>query len=194
MNRAHAAHERRTDTELIRLAQRDAAAFRTLYERHASTMQRWLYAQVEDMATARELLAETWAAAWHGSSRFREEGDQAGTDWLYEIARKLVLRYRRDRSVETKARTRLQMRSVSADDGELEDVPRRLDAQRLSPGVREAFEELTFEQQQAIGCRVFDELTYEEMANGLGISETTARARVLRGLEMLRSLFKEATL
>ncbi len=86
------------------------------------------------------------------------------------------------------------MRDVSSDDGELDDVARRLDAEKLSPGVRMAFGELTFEQQQAIGYRVIDGLTYEEMANHLGISQTSARTRVFGALEMLRSLLKGASL
>jgi len=195
MDRSRAAYDRRTDTELIRLARRDSVAFRTLYERHTSTMEQWIYAQVRDKTTARELLAETWAAAWLSCGRFRGEVERdVGAAWLYGIARKLVLQYQRRQRVETKARERLKMRSLGSDDGELDDVPRRVDAENLSPAVREAFQELSFEQQQTIGYRVLEEQTYEETANQLRISETTARTRVFRGLEILRSMLKGAML
>lgn len=194
MDRSRAAHERQTDAELVRLARRDSAAFRTLYERHAPVMERWLFAQVCDITTTRELLAETWATAWYASVRFRGEDDRAGAAWLYGIARELVLQYERRHRVDMRARKRLRMRGIRSDDGELDDVARRVDAEKLSPGVRLAFQELTFEQQQAIGYRVIDGLTYEEMANHLGISQTTARVRVFRALEMLRSLLKGALL
>jgi DNA-directed RNA polymerase specialized sigma24 family protein len=155
MDSSRAAHER-ADAELIRLARRDAAAFRVLYDRHASTMLQWLYAQVPDRMTAFELLAETWAAAWLGAARFREKDNRAAAAWLYGIARRQVRQYRRHQWVETRARNRLQMRSVSTNDGELDEVPRRLDAANLGPGVREAFQELTIEQQMAIGYYVSD--------------------------------------
>lgn len=155
MDRSRAAYEQ-TDAELIRLARRDPAAFRALYDRHASTMLRWLYAQVPDLTAAYELLAETWAAAWLRAARFREKDDRAAAVWLYRIARRRVRRYRRRRRVETRARKRLGMQKLSPDDGDLGEMPRGLDAASLGPGVREAFQELTAEQQMAIGYYMSD--------------------------------------
>jgi DNA-directed RNA polymerase specialized sigma24 family protein len=80
--------DERTDAELIRLARGEAAAFRALYDRHASTMLLWLYAQAPDRRTACELLAETWAAAWLGIARFRKKDNRAAAAWLYGIARR----------------------------------------------------------------------------------------------------------
>lgn len=190
MNRSRAAYERRNDAELIRLAPRDSVAFRTLYDRHATAMQQWIYAQVEDATTARELLAETWAAAWRACSRFRGEDDRAGAAWLYTIARNLVIQYHRRQRVATRARRRLQMSTVIEDDGDLEDLPRRLDAAELSPAVREAFAQLSDEQREAIGYRVIGECSYEEIAHEMGISQATARTRVFRGLQVLRGALK----
>lgn len=190
MNRSRAAYESRSDAELIRLARRDSLAFRLLYQRHASTIEQWIYVQTRDRTTARELLAETWAAAWLSAPRFRGEDDRAGAQWLYGIAKNLVLQYLRRHRVETKARERLQIQNVTWDDGELDDVPRRLDAEKLGPGVREAFSELTWEQQQLLGLRVVGERTYEEVANELGISQTSARVRVLRALQALRRVIR----
>jgi RNA polymerase sigma-70 factor, ECF subfamily len=194
MNRSRAAHESRSDVELIRLAQRDSVAFRVLYERHASAMEQWIYAQTYDRTTARELLAETWAAIWLNAPRFRDEDNRAGTQWLYGIAKNLLLQYLHRHRVESKARKQLKMRSVSWDDGELDETPRRLDAEKLSPGVREAFARLTWEQQKLLGLRVVRGRTYEEVANELGISQTTARIRVAHALQMLRRVLKGAML
>ena len=63
----------------------------------------------------------------------------------------------------------------------------RLDAHELSPAVREAFAGLTAEQQTAIGYRVIDELSYDEIGVRLQCSPGTARARVFRGLQTMRS-------
>ncbi len=191
MNRSRAALERRSDAELIRLARRDSVAFRVLYERHASAMEQWIYAQTRDRTTARELLAETWAAVWLGAPRFR---GGAGAQWLYGVARKLLLQYLRHHRVDTKARKRLQMQSMSWDDGELDDVPSRLDAEKLSRGVREAFSELTWEQQKLLGLRVVGERTYEEVANELGISQTSARVLVFQALQVLRRVINKGTM
>lgn len=187
MDRSRATYESRSDEELIRLVRRDAAALRVLYDRHAAAMQQWIYVQIQDRPAARELLAETWATVWVRAASFP---GKAGAKWLYGLAKELVEQYLREHRVDTAARERLQMRSVEWDDGELDDVPRRLDAAMLSPGVREAFEELTFEQQRVLGLRLLGERTYEEVANELGISETNARFRVRRALQALRNIIK----
>lgn len=73
-----------------------------------------------------------------------------------------------------------------------EDVARHIDDDQLSGPVREAFAELSLDQQQAIRCRVIDELSYEEVATRLGINAVTARTRVSRGLQTLRAMIRGA--
>ncbi|MHB1539301.1 MAG: RNA polymerase sigma factor [Solirubrobacteraceae bacterium] len=60
----------------------------------------------------------------------------------------------------------------------------------LSDCLREEFAELTAEQQQAIGYRIFDELGYEEVAARVGVDAITVRTRVFRGLQTLRAAMK----
>lgn len=156
-------------------------------------MEQWIYAQTQDRTTARELLAETWASIWISTRRFNDD-DSAASDWLYGIAKNLLLQYLRRHRVETRARKRLRVRSLSWDDGELDEVPRQLDLEQLAPGVREAFGELTWSQQQLLRLRVVGGHTYEELANELGISQTTARIRVSHALQALRRELKGGAL
>jgi RNA polymerase sigma factor (sigma-70 family) len=179
-----------SDTELIRTALADPAAFEELYERHSISLQRWLFEHTSDMGVSRELLAETFAQAWRSARRFRGEDDRSGTAWLYGIARRLLLKHYRRTGVETAARTRLGMRTACDDDGGLDEIIARLDANELSTFLREAFEQLTSEQQQAVAYRVVNELSYEDVAARLGVSPITARTRVFRGLQALRATVK----
>lgn len=181
-----------SDTELIRSACSDAAAFEELFERHSIALQGWLYAQTRDVSASRELLAETFAQAWCSAPRFRGEDDRSGSAWLYGIAKRLLLKHRRRKSVETAARRRLGMPTTADEDGGIDEIASRLDADELSACLREAFAELTTEQQQAIGYRIVDELSYEEVAAQLGVNTTTARTRVYRGLQTLRATIKGA--
>lgn len=184
--------ERRSDSELLRAARRDPAAFEALFERHAAPLRGWLFAQTGDGALAHELLAETFAQAWRGLRRFRGEDDRAGAAWLYGIARNLVYQQRTRGRVETAGRERLSMATAPSHDGGIEELPGRIDAYELGPAVREAFAELTPDQQRAIDYRVIDELSYEEVAERLHCSTATARTRVFRGLQTLRSAVKGA--
>ena len=176
-----------SDVELIRAARREPAAFEELFERHAMALRQWLFAQTGDATASHDLLGETFAQAWRGVRRFRGEDERSGVAWLYGIARHLVSQHHKRGRIETAGRKRLGMATVTRDDGGIEELPSRLDAHELSAEVREAFAGLTAGQRAAIGYRVIDELSYEEVAVRLRCSPVTARARVFRGLRSMRS-------
>jgi RNA polymerase sigma-70 factor (ECF subfamily) len=176
-----------SDAELIRAARRQPAAFEALFERHAMALRQWLFAQTGDATVASDLLGETFAQAWRGVRRFRGTDDRSGAAWLYGIARHLVHQHYKRGRIETAGRKRLGMATLASDNGGIEDILGRIDAHELTPAVREAFASLTVEQQAAIGYRVIDELSYEEVAARLQCTPGTARARVCRGLQTMHS-------
>jgi RNA polymerase sigma factor (sigma-70 family) len=175
------------DSELIRASRSNPAAFEMLFERHAAALRGWLFAQTKNAEASHDLLAETFAQAWRGRRRFRGDDDRSGTAWLYGIARNLLHQHYKRGRVETAGRGRLGINTDIRDDGGIEELQARIDAHELSPWVRQAFAELTPEQQRAIGYRVIDELSYEEVAAQLDCTPTTARSHVFRGLQSLRT-------
>jgi RNA polymerase sigma factor (sigma-70 family) len=176
-----------TDAELIRACRKDPAAFEVLVQRHAVLLDRWLLAQTGDAAIAHDLMAETFAQAWGAARRFRGAEEGSGAAWIYGIARNLLRQHLRKGRLETSARRRLGIATVASHDSADEEITSRIDARELAPAVREAFAELTPEQQHAIKYRVIDELSYEEVAARIGCSPVTARSRVFRGLRTLRA-------
>jgi len=180
-----------TDADLIRAARADPAAFEALFERHAVALRRWVFAQTLDAELAGDLTAETFAQAWCSRRRFRGQGESAGAAWLYAIARNLLRQHWRRGRVETAARRRLGVGTDGRDDGGVDELPGRVDARELSPGVREAFAELTPEQRRAIGYRVIAELSYAEVAAQLECRTPTARSHVFRGLHTLRTALEK---
>ena len=85
----------------------------------------WLRRELGDDLLAQEVLAETFAAAWLASGRFRDQGEGAAP-WLHGIARNLVRRLRRDGAIETRARQRLGLPTLEPDN--FEPVIERLSA------------------------------------------------------------------
>ncbi len=183
-----------SDTELLRVARGDPAAFEELFERHSIPLQGWLFAQTNDLTASRELLSETFAEALRSAPRFRGENDRSGTAWLYGIAKNRLLKYRKRTGVQTAIRRRLGISAALGDDGGLDEIASRLDADVLSDCLREEFAELTAEQQEAIGYRIIDELSYEEVADRVGVDPITVRTRVFRGLQTLRAAMKGVSL
>src|SRR6059036_2165397 len=74
---------------LLAVAERDMAAFRTLYERHAG----WLARRCNDRDLVADAIGDTFVAVWQKPRGFRGDGDIAA--WLWGIAiRRLVSRLR----------------------------------------------------------------------------------------------------
>jgi len=76
-----------SDAALLRsVAAGDAAALRTLYERHAGALFGYLYRLAGDRMTAEEILQDTMLAVWRSAAYF--EGRSKVTTWLFGVARR----------------------------------------------------------------------------------------------------------
>jgi RNA polymerase sigma factor (sigma-70 family) len=167
----------RSDAALLAAAQRDAGAFRELYDRYADRVLGYHVRRCRDEDVAHELTAETFAQAWLVRDRFRDECDGCAGPWLFGIARNVLLASVRRRRVEAAARERLGMLAAPAaepDDTWLE-------------GLDEALDELPEPQREAIRLRVVDDLPYADVAATLNTTPAAARVRVHRGLNALRA-------
>jgi len=179
----------RTDAELIRAAESEAAAFAELYRRHVSAVHAWFRRRLEWAAA--DLTAEAFAQAWLSRRSFRDEADGSALPWLLGIARNVARESARRNEVETRARRRLGLPTdLAPEDGyaAVED--------RLSPSaaLEEALETLPAHEREALELRVVGELPYDDVAARLGLRPAAARLRVSRALRRLSALpLKEDT-
>jgi RNA polymerase sigma factor (sigma-70 family) len=178
----------KTDAELVSAARTDPAAFGELYQRHVQAVHRFFSVRTPRSA-AGELTAETFAQAALSLRRFRDEAEGSALPWLYGIARNLLRRYYESERVQTAARKRLGM-PIRSYDLDLDGANARLDAERLSPALAAAIDELPEAQRRALELRVLDELAYTQVARSLGCSEVAARIRVSRALGALSRILK----
>ncbi len=176
----------RSDSELIRAAAVDAAAFGELYERHARAVLGWFERRLTWAAA--DLTAETFARAWLSRGRFRDERGGSALPWLLGIAANVLREsVRRDR-YETRARERLGLPlDLAADEG-FAGVESRLSPRQA---LRGALASLPRDQREAVELRVLDELSYGEVAQRLSIRPEAARLRVSRALRRLALAVKE---
>ena len=131
---------------------------------------------------ASDLTAETFAQAWLGRRRFRDERDGSALPWLLGIAHN-VLRdsARRDR-IETGAREKLGLPVDLATDDGYDEVEERLSPRLALAGSLAAVPE---HERRALELRVVDGLPYGEVAERLAIRPAAARLRVSRALRRL---------
>jgi len=172
----------RTDAQLLRTARGSAASFREVYERYAERIHGFHLRRTGDPDAAHDLTAETFARAWLGRSRFRDDADGSAAPWLYGIARNVLLESVRRGRLEQAACRRL-------------GVFERLDREPASvepdatwvEGLDDALAELPAGQRDAVELRVVQDLEYGDVAAALATTPRAARVRVSRGLASLRS-------
>jgi RNA polymerase sigma-70 factor (ECF subfamily) len=169
----------RTDARLLFDAQHDPEAFRVLYDRYATRVYSFFERRTRDHHASLDLTAETFARVWLAARKFRDEAGGSAGPWLFTIARRILLASVEKRRLESDARKRL---GLLAEREEARDDP----DPAWADGVEEALEVLPPGQRDAVQLRVVDELSYDQLAAGLGCSPTAARVRVSRGLSALR--------
>ena len=177
-----------TDEQLAKKAAwGDHAAFRALADRHAAYLLRVAMSLVGNEADAEDVVQHTLVGAYKGLSGFR--GGSSVKTWLTGIAVRQAARFRRTRSRD-KA---LSISAASGDDAGAGEalgpqtpsaaaaVESRIDAQTV-------LAKLSAEHRQVIVLRELEGLSYEEMADALGVPRGTVESRLHRA----RAELKEA--
>jgi RNA polymerase sigma factor (sigma-70 family) len=172
------------DVELIVRSWHEPEAFGVLFERHAEAMLAFFARRTLDAEAAAELVAETFAEAFSSRRRFQDRG-AGGSAWLYGIGKHLLWRYFRSGAVDARARRRIGMPERTVSDDDFDRIEELVDFEAVADGIRGAFSDLSEDQREALTLRVIDGLNYREVADALGCTETTARARVSRGLRRI---------
>jgi RNA polymerase sigma-70 factor (ECF subfamily) len=179
------------DTALLRAARTDPEAFADFYRRWSPPLRAWLRTQVPP-PVADDLTAEAFAQALVGLVRFRGSQPGAGVAWLWGIARNLARQHHRHARVERRARERLGIAERSYEPGEWDEAEARAQAGALASELARALGDLSPEQRRALELRVLGDLDFGAVCGELGVSETAARMRVMRALQILRSRFQGA--
>jgi len=167
------------DADLLRKAAAgDGSAFHTLADRHMDRLYRLAVSLVGNSADAEDLLQETFAGAYRGLDRF--EGRASVGTWLTRILVMQVARFRRGRRGKAMGSidSEMDVPSIGQQSG-ASGVDARIDIQaallQLSPAHREV-----------LVLREFEQMSYEEIAEVLGVPQGTVESRLHRARSELR--------
>jgi len=153
-----------------------------MYRRHAEQIYRYLYCLTGDADLAEELTQETFAAALKSLSSYR--GDAKASTWLCGIAKRLWYRELRHRKHLTEdAPDDRADGSPSPEEavlGTLDKMALFRGIRRLSPNMREL-----------LYLRLTGELSFGEIGELMGESETWARVNFYRAKQKLLTFGKE---
>ena len=171
-----------TDSAVIAASLQTPAAFGALFDRHGATLLRFLARRVEP-AVAEDLLGEVFRIAFEKREAFQQERESA-RPWLYGIAANLVAKHHRSEARRLRATTRLAARLNPAEDPAERAVP-AADARACWDTVVDGLAALPDGERQVLLLFAWEDLTYEEIADALGIPVGTVRSRLSRARRRL---------
>jgi RNA polymerase sigma-70 factor (ECF subfamily) len=175
-----------TEPAALARARAQPAAFAEFYDANARGLLRFFARRLVDAEAALDLTAETFAQAFAARGSFRGRSDEEAQAWLFTIAHRQLAGYLRRGYVDRRARERLGVSLGVPSEDELARIEELADLGALRSAIADGLRELSEDQRRAVQLRVVDELPYPELAQRLGVSEQTARARVSRALRALR--------
>jgi RNA polymerase sigma-70 factor, ECF subfamily len=190
--------ERLPEARLIsRLRARDLTAFEELVAQFERPVYSLCFRLLGDAEEARDAAQETFLKVYRGLSGFR--GEAGLKTWIYRIAINQAMNQKRW----WRRRHRDETISLDITRGQSDTtIGNMLPGRASSPealaisGERERFimralDEIKQEYRIALILREIEELSYEEIAQTLGISIGTVKSRIARGREELRRRVKD---
>ena len=160
----------------------DTRELERLYDTYAEGLFRYFMTFVECAADAEDLLMELFARIANQSLPTAEAKEKA---FLFRSAHNLAIDRQRSR------RTRQQaIEATKADSAESCQACEDPDASLFSSQLSESLGRLPLDQRLIVQMKLWDELTFEQIASVQGITANTAASRYRYGIEKLRSLLR----
>lgn len=159
--------------------QRDA--FSMLYDRYVGKIYRFVYYKTLHKETAEDIVADVFYKAMDGLHGYHASKGPFSA-WIYTIARNAVVdHYRNHRS------------TSNIDD--IFDIPlherteERIDAKETLSKIEKYMETLSPRQREIITLRVWDDMSYRDIADIVGGSEESVKMMFLRSIKTIREKF-----
>jgi RNA polymerase sigma-70 factor (ECF subfamily) len=173
-----------TDAELlVRFRSGDGTALEPLFARYEEPVFRFLFGVLRDHHAAEDALQETFVQAIRRADAVAPDTFRG---WLFTVAyRQAMLLKRKAKRLPAQADDLALLGLVGDDPADV-----RAGTSDEARHVRELLELLPAPQRAVIAARVFDGLTFREVAAAVGCPLNTALSRMHDGLKKLRQLWE----
>jgi RNA polymerase sigma-70 factor, ECF subfamily len=182
------ARRRAEDVALLaRIVARDERAVEALYARYSGPVYSLAYQVTGAERFAQDVVQEVFVALWRDASRF-DPTRGAVAPWLFSLARhKAIDLVRREANIRKRtADVDLEFEEAS------DDVDHEAWMRIRRDKVREAIEQLTPAQREALELAFFQGLTHVEVSDRLGVPLGTAKTRIRSALLRLRDILGDS--
>lgn len=167
------------DQNIIEKCQKgDWEQFGVLYEKYFQKIYSFVYFKVQHKESAEDLTAKVFIKALDKIGGFKQS-EGTFQAWIYRIARNTVIDHYRTSKTELNIEDAWDL----PDD---KDVERDFDLKARLETVEKYLKKLSLEQRELIIMRVWQELSYKEIAEILGKSESACKVAYSRAINQLR--------
>jgi RNA polymerase sigma-70 factor (ECF subfamily) len=139
---------------------------------------------VGDAEEARDIVQITFVRLWEHRARFDERW--APNTWIYRIATNLAIDYLRSRASRQKTTEPLRMHVLHAEDGRFRNQVAQIHAEEVAEIFRELSSELSEQQRLVFLLREIEDLPSKEVAEIVGVRESTVRNHLFNARRELR--------
>lgn len=173
--------EHSTDSEVIVDSLKSPSRFGEIFERHYGAIRGYLGRRL-DAALADELASETFVIAFRRRDDY-EPARRSAAPWLYGIATNLLRSHHRSERRRILAYARMP---PETEPDHSADADARVDAEARAGAIERALADLDAGDRDVILLHALAELSYQEIADAIGIPIGTVRSRLHRARQQLR--------
>ncbi len=172
-----------SEQEDIEAAKNDTKNFEVLYNRYHEQIFRYLYARVDNQHLAADLCSQVFYKAMLNLENYSYKGVPFAS-WLYRIAfNEMNMHFRRN----SKDRT---INIDSTNVCELEEEIEEQESEENKEHLLKALSGLPEDQLSLIEMRYFEKMSFNQIAQIMGITENNAKVKVYRTLDKIKKVFK----
>ena len=173
------------DAELVRRIRKgEASAFHGLVDDYGQYLFGLAFSLVGNSADAEDILQETYAGAFRGLGSFK--GHSSIKTWLTRILVRQVAGHHRAR-----ARRKVISMGIDLAVNQQQDGPSSARSADVQMDVEAAIRLLSPAHREVIVCRELKGLSYDEIAEALGVPRGTVESRLFRARRELKELLKD---
>ena len=182
-----------SDIELVKKTiSGDRQAYRELVEKYQQRIYSIAYGVLHNREDSLDVCQDVFIKAFRKLDKFR--GDSSFYTWLYRIAINMAIDYRRKRKITVEVEFNDALKPDEEIEKQLlktqaENPSETLDRKEINKLVMEAIQTLPDEQKTVLILREIEGLSYDEIAETVGISIGTVMSRLHYGRKKLRDIF-----
>lgn len=169
----------------------DETALSVLIERHQSKIYGFIYSKISDRDVSDDIFQDTFIKVIRTlkSNSYNEEGKFL--PWVMRIAHNLVVdHYRRNKKMPMFRETEeFSIFSIMTDNSPT--IEKQLITEQVESDLKRLIEELPDDQKQVLVMRMYQDLSFKEIADLTGVSINTALGRMRYALMNLRKVIEK---